>query len=87
MDCVDGESAGERLKRKGRLSEGEAVEIVLGAAEGLAWCATQFWGKCLIVSQKPHPSDPRCGIRPRPADPSHPIPPAGGSCEGIFRPS
>jgi hypothetical protein len=44
MDHVDGESAGERLKRKGRLSEAEAVEIVLGAAEGLAWCATQFCG-------------------------------------------
>jgi len=36
MDFVDGESAGDRLKRKGRLSEVEAVEIVLGAAEGLA---------------------------------------------------
>ena len=36
MDYVDGESAGERLKRKGRLSEQEAVEICLGAAEGLA---------------------------------------------------
>ena len=36
MDYVDGESAGERLKRKGKLSEEEAVEIGLGAAEGLA---------------------------------------------------
>ena len=36
MDYVDGESAGDRLKRKGRLSEEEAVEICLGTAEGLA---------------------------------------------------
>jgi len=36
MDYVDGESAAARLKRKGRLPEAEAVEICLGAAEGLA---------------------------------------------------
>ena len=36
MDYVSGESAGERLKRKGTLPEVEAVEICLGAAEGLA---------------------------------------------------
>ncbi|HET6494179.1 MAG TPA: SUMF1/EgtB/PvdO family nonheme iron enzyme [Thermoleophilia bacterium] len=36
MDFVDGESAGDRLKRKGKLGEAEAVEICLGAAEGLA---------------------------------------------------
>ena len=36
MQFVDGESAGDRLKRKGKLSEEEAVEIALGAAEGLA---------------------------------------------------
>ena len=37
MDFVDGESAGDRLKRKGeRMSEKEAVAICLGAAEGLA---------------------------------------------------
>ena len=36
MDFVDGESAGERLKRKGKLTEEEAVEICLGASEGLA---------------------------------------------------
>jgi len=36
MDFVDGESAGDRLKRKGKLTEAEAVEICLGAAEGLA---------------------------------------------------
>jgi len=37
MDYVAGESAGERLKRKGRLAEEEeAVEVCLGAAEGLA---------------------------------------------------
>ena len=36
MDYVAGESAGERLQRKGRLAEEEAVEICLGAAEGLA---------------------------------------------------
>ncbi len=36
MDYVDGESAAGRLKRRGRLSEEEAVEIALGAAEGLA---------------------------------------------------
>ncbi len=36
MDYIDGESAGDRLKRKGRLDEQEAVEIALGAAEGLA---------------------------------------------------
>ncbi|MHC4250347.1 MAG: bifunctional serine/threonine-protein kinase/formylglycine-generating enzyme family protein [Planctomycetota bacterium] len=36
MDYVDGESARGRLKRKGGLSEQEAVEICLGAADGLA---------------------------------------------------
>lgn len=36
MQFVDGESAAERLKRKGPLPEAEAVQIVLGAAEGLA---------------------------------------------------
>ena len=36
MDYVDGESAADRLRRKRRLSEQEAVEICLGAAEGLA---------------------------------------------------
>ena len=36
MDYIDGESAGDRLKRKGKLDEQEAVEIALGAAEGLA---------------------------------------------------
>ncbi|MHC4250558.1 MAG: SUMF1/EgtB/PvdO family nonheme iron enzyme [Planctomycetota bacterium] len=36
MDYVDGESAGERVTRKGALSEAEAVEIALGAAQGLA---------------------------------------------------
>jgi serine/threonine-protein kinase len=30
MDYVDGESAAERLKRKGRLSEQQAVEVCLG---------------------------------------------------------
>ena len=36
MDYVDGESAADRLERKGRISETEAAEICLGAAEGLA---------------------------------------------------
>ncbi|MHC5054520.1 MAG: bifunctional serine/threonine-protein kinase/formylglycine-generating enzyme family protein [Planctomycetota bacterium] len=36
MDYVDGESAGDRIARKEALREGEAVEIVLGAAQGLA---------------------------------------------------
>jgi hypothetical protein len=36
MDYIDGESAADRLRRKGSLSEQEAVEIALGAAEGLA---------------------------------------------------
>jgi formylglycine-generating enzyme required for sulfatase activity/tRNA A-37 threonylcarbamoyl transferase component Bud32 len=36
MDYIEGETAGERLKRKGPLSEGEALQICLGAAEGLA---------------------------------------------------
>jgi len=36
MDYIDGESAADRLKRKGALPEAEAVEICLGAAEGLA---------------------------------------------------
>jgi hypothetical protein len=36
MQLVDGESAGDRLKRTGKISERQAVEIVLGAAEGLA---------------------------------------------------
>ena len=36
MQLVDGESAGDRLKRTGRIGEREAVEIILGAAEGLA---------------------------------------------------
>ena len=36
MDYIDGESAGDRLKRKGKLAEQEAVEIALGAADGLA---------------------------------------------------
>jgi serine/threonine protein kinase/formylglycine-generating enzyme required for sulfatase activity len=36
MDYVDGESAGDRIKRKGRLGEEEALGICLGAAEGLA---------------------------------------------------
>ena len=35
MDYVDGESAGERLKRKENISEIEAMEIALGAAAGL----------------------------------------------------
>ena len=35
MDYVDGESAADRIKRKGRLPEVEAVEIALRAAEGL----------------------------------------------------
>ncbi|MHC4505648.1 MAG: serine/threonine-protein kinase, partial [Planctomycetota bacterium] len=36
MQLVDGESAGDRLKRTGRIGERGAVEIILGAAEGLA---------------------------------------------------
>ncbi|MFH1378053.1 MAG: bifunctional serine/threonine-protein kinase/formylglycine-generating enzyme family protein [Planctomycetota bacterium] len=36
MEYVDGESAADRLERKGKLSEREALEIILGAAEGLA---------------------------------------------------
>ncbi len=36
MDCVDGESAEDRLVRKGPFTEWEAVAISLGAAEGLA---------------------------------------------------
>ncbi len=36
MQLVDGESAGDRLKRTGKIGEREAVEIILGAAEGLA---------------------------------------------------
>ncbi len=36
MEYVDGESAADRLERKGNLSEQEAVQICLGAAEGLA---------------------------------------------------
>jgi len=36
MDFVDGESAADRLKRKGSLTEAEAVEIAAGAADGLA---------------------------------------------------
>jgi hypothetical protein len=36
MQFVDGESAGERVNRKGRLPELEAVQICLGAARGLA---------------------------------------------------
>ena len=36
MQFVDGESAAERLRRKGPLAEAEAIQIVLGAAEGLA---------------------------------------------------
>ena len=36
MDFVDGESAAERLKRTGKLTEPEAGEICLGAAAGLA---------------------------------------------------
>ncbi len=35
MDYIDGESAADRLKRKGVLSEVEALEVCLGAAEGL----------------------------------------------------
>lgn len=35
MDYVEGESAGERLKRRGKLSEEEAIEVALGAADGL----------------------------------------------------
>jgi serine/threonine protein kinase len=35
MDYIDGESAGDRLKRKRTLTEIEAVEICLRAAEGL----------------------------------------------------
>ena len=35
MDYIDGESAGERLKRKTKLTEVEAVEVALGSAEGL----------------------------------------------------
>jgi serine/threonine protein kinase len=36
MDFVEGESAGERLERKGQLAEAEALKIALGAADGLA---------------------------------------------------
>jgi serine/threonine protein kinase len=36
MPLVDGESAADRLRRKGRLSEQEAMEICRSAAEGLA---------------------------------------------------
>ncbi len=36
MDYVDGESAGERLERKGSLTEHEVARICLAAAEGLA---------------------------------------------------
>jgi formylglycine-generating enzyme required for sulfatase activity len=36
MDYIDGESAAKRLDRKGALSEQEALEVCLGAANGLA---------------------------------------------------
>ncbi|MFH1377843.1 MAG: bifunctional serine/threonine-protein kinase/formylglycine-generating enzyme family protein [Planctomycetota bacterium] len=36
MEYVDGESVADRLERKGKLCEREALEIILGAAEGLA---------------------------------------------------
>ena len=36
MDFIDGESGADRLKRRGELPEPEAVEIALGAAQGLA---------------------------------------------------
>jgi hypothetical protein len=35
MDCIDGESAGDRFDRRRTMSEAECVEICLGAAEGL----------------------------------------------------
>ena len=36
MELVEGETAGERVQRKGPLATGEAVQITLGAARGLA---------------------------------------------------
>ncbi|MFH1377541.1 MAG: protein kinase [Planctomycetota bacterium] len=41
MEYVDGESAADVLKRKGRLSEVEALRIISGAADGLAEAHSQ----------------------------------------------
>jgi hypothetical protein len=62
MDCVDGESAEDRLFRKGPLTEWEAVAISLGAAEGLAAATISSVMHGFLGEQRPGVAVVRVGV-------------------------